>query len=131
MRLPDKRVSHFWDGEGVLVKGYAPILKLGERPAWDVFLLFGRDVEWKTEPPTPDYWMHQLRLAPERRLDGDKLATEIEKLLTESAASNRASIIIPCCCLAFRQLNGALILVNPTKESHLFSAKKSLRTLPT
>jgi hypothetical protein len=89
LRLPDERVSHFWDSEGILVKDYARILKLGDRPAWDVFLLFGRDVEWKTEPPTPDYWMHQLKLAPARRLDGNQLATEIAELLGKSGAAQK------------------------------------------
>jgi hypothetical protein len=57
-------------------------LKLGDdQPAWDVYLAYGRDAEWRNEPPVPAYWMHQLRLDPERRLDGDRLAAEITKLL--------------------------------------------------
>jgi hypothetical protein len=85
LRLPDERVSHFWDGDGELVKEYSRIMGLGDRPAWDVFLLFGSKAEWKAAPPAPDYWMHQLRLAPERQLDGNKLAKEIEKLLGNRA----------------------------------------------
>jgi hypothetical protein len=82
--LPDERVSHFWDAEGDLVKAYARIMELGNRPAWDVYLLFGGEAEWKSQPPAPDYWMHQLGLAPERRLDGEKLAIEMKKLLEKS-----------------------------------------------
>jgi hypothetical protein len=82
-RLPDERVSHFWDAEGALVKAYSRILQLpGSRPAWDVYLLFGRDTEWKDEPPTPQDWMHQLPRAPaERGLDGNRLAAEAGRLL--------------------------------------------------
>ena len=29
--LPDERVSHYWDGEGELVKAYGRMLKLEER----------------------------------------------------------------------------------------------------
>ncbi len=81
-RLPDKRVSFFWDGKGELAQGYERVLQLPEnQPAWDMYLLFNRDGEWKDEPPTPEYWMHQLHLDPARRLDGDKLAAEMKRLL--------------------------------------------------
>lgn len=82
-RLLDERVSHFWDGRGDLVKAYARVLQLGQgQPAWDVYLVFDRQVVWKDGPPAPIYWMHQLRgQPPEQMLDGDKLAMEINKLL--------------------------------------------------
>ncbi|MCA1603179.1 MAG: hypothetical protein LC776_16605 [Acidobacteria bacterium] len=81
-RLSDQRVSFFWDGKGELAKAYSRIMKLGQdQPAWDIYFVFGRDAEWKNEPPAPAYWMHQLRLDPERRLDGNELAAEINRLL--------------------------------------------------
>jgi len=82
-RLPDERVSHFWDADGTLVKAYSRILRLGEsRPAWDVYLFFDRDAEWRDEPPSPQNWMHQLPRAPaERRLDADALAAKAGRLL--------------------------------------------------
>ena len=85
-RLPDERVSHYWDAEGDLVKAYSRILGLPDsRPAWDVYLLFDGNAEWKDQPPAPQGWMHQLPLAPaERRLDGDRLAAEVGKLLNDS-----------------------------------------------
>ena len=81
--LPDERVSHYWDAEGDLVNAYSRILGLPDsRPAWDVYLLFDGNAEWKDQPPAPQGWMHQLPLAPaERRLDGDRLAAEVGKLL--------------------------------------------------
>ena len=81
--LPDNRTAFYWDGKGELTKSYSRVLKLGEdRPAWDVYLVFDRTAEWKTDPPVPKSWMHQLRGAPaERRLDGEKLANELRRLL--------------------------------------------------
>lgn len=81
--LPDSRASFYWDGKGELTKSYSRVLQLGEdRPAWDVYLVFDRGVGWKTEPPAPNFWMHQLRgLSAEQRLDGDALAVEIKKTL--------------------------------------------------
>ena len=82
-RLPDKRVTFFWDGKGELGQSYARILKLPEsQPAWDVYFVFKRGAEWRNESPTPDYWMHQLRGQPsERYLNGEKLTAETNKLL--------------------------------------------------
>lgn len=82
--LPDERVSHYWDGDGTLVRGYAPVLQVGEgKPAWDVYLVFDRDAEWREGVPVPDYWMHQLNLAPERAFDGPRLAAELERRLQQ------------------------------------------------
>jgi len=82
-RLPDSRVVFYWDAKGEFTKRYSRVLQRGEdRPAWDVYLVFDRTAEWKTEPPAPNSWMHQLRgISAERRLDGDALATELKKLL--------------------------------------------------
>src|SRR5437868_3664991 len=60
-RLTDSRVSFFWDAQGETAQSYARVLKLpAGQPAWDVYLLFNRDAEWKNDLPAPDYWMHQL-----------------------------------------------------------------------
>lgn len=81
-RLPDSRVTHYWDGNGELVKSYARVLALGDRPAWDVYLLYGPEAEWKTDPPMPDSWMHQLRDVDESRLlKGETLAAELAVLV--------------------------------------------------
>ena len=82
-KLPDSRVVFYWDAKGELTRSYSRVLQLGEaRPAWDVYLVFDRTAEWTVEPPTPKYWMHQLRgVSVERRLDGEALAAEINKTL--------------------------------------------------
>jgi hypothetical protein len=89
-RLPDSRVSHFWDAKGELVKSYARVLALGDRPAWDVYLLYGPEAEWKTDPPTPDAWMHQLRgVDASRFLDGEKLAAELAALVERTKGKGK------------------------------------------
>jgi hypothetical protein len=85
-QIPDSRVSYFWDGKGELGQGYSRILQMPEgTTAWDVYLVFDRDPEWKKSPPVPTYWMNQLwalwDVAPDRRFDADKLAGEVKKLL--------------------------------------------------
>ncbi len=84
-KLSDERVSHFWDGEGKLKEAYQSVTKI-DKPAWDVYYVYGRSAEWKGElPPAPDYWMHQLNGLPkEQMLNGETLAEEIKKLIQES-----------------------------------------------
>ncbi|MFN6964473.1 MAG: hypothetical protein ACK4S4_11995 [Pyrinomonadaceae bacterium] len=78
--LPEPRVHHYWDGGGELVKGYAAVLGIDDQ-AWDVYLLYDKDAEWKDGPPKPIYWQEQLGISEETKLDGAKLTAEINKLL--------------------------------------------------
>lgn len=71
-RLPDKRVSYFWDGKGELGKSFSAVLHLGQ-PAWDLYLAFNRDAEWKKKPPVPAYWIHQTSAQPEHRFKWGKV----------------------------------------------------------
>jgi len=80
-RLADKRVRHYWDERGELRRAYQRVMNRDE-PAWDVYYVYDRDAEWKMEPPVPEFDMHQLNSMPtERKLDGDQLAAEINRLL--------------------------------------------------
>ncbi|MBX5477620.1 MAG: hypothetical protein IRZ19_00980 [Pyrinomonas methylaliphatogenes] len=84
-RLNDARVRHYWDARGELRGVYQRLMKMSE-PAWDVYYVYDRDVEWRAEPPTPNYYMHQLRtLPPELLLDGDRLAAKVNAMLQEGA----------------------------------------------
>ena len=84
-RLPDERVSHYWDGQGELVKAYSRVLKLGaDETAWDVYFLYGRDAEWKDEPPAPAFMMDQVGLSRGQPLDADKLVAEIRRMLQQT-----------------------------------------------
>ena len=56
----DKRVSYFLDPESLSGKQWERVLKTERSIAWDVYLLYGADANWKEEPPQPAFWMHQL-----------------------------------------------------------------------
>jgi hypothetical protein len=57
----DKRVRHYWDGDGLLVKEYVAVLGLPDR-AWDVYMIYPPGARWDAAtPPAPVFWMHQLR----------------------------------------------------------------------
>ena len=47
--------------------------------AWDVYLVYGRDAEWKDTPPVPYYFMDKIGLGHD--LDGDQLAVAVKTLL--------------------------------------------------
>jgi len=85
--IPDKRATHFWDKSRRLGKEYGKALKLpgGSTLAWDVYLVFDASMLWKEAPPAPTNWMHQLG-QDSRRLDGDKLRQEVDRLLQVAAA---------------------------------------------
>lgn len=81
--IPDERVRHFWDGDQVVGRRFAPHLGLGS-PAWDVWMLFGRGASW-TDPegaPEPGWWEHQLGALPDSlHLDPERFARKAAELL--------------------------------------------------
>ena len=79
--LPDPRTAHFWTGAHVLAEALRTAAGLEEELAWDTFLLFPPEVGWANAPPTPAYVMHVgKRLPPDRRLNGEKLAEQVNRL---------------------------------------------------
>ncbi|HYN22192.1 MAG TPA: hypothetical protein VE078_14625 [Thermoanaerobaculia bacterium] len=79
--LPDPRTAHFWTGAHVLAEALRASAGLEEELAWDTFLLFPPEVGWGNAPPTPAYVMHVgKRLPPDRRLNGEKLAEQVNRL---------------------------------------------------
>jgi len=78
--LPDERVKYYWDGEKKSGEAFNPVLEL-DQTAWDVYLLYPPDAEWKEQPPKPVYWMHQLGIESAPVLNGETLAGEVNKLL--------------------------------------------------
>jgi hypothetical protein len=59
-RSPDKRVTYFKDPNSLSGQLWKGVLDIEREIAWDVYMLYSASAEWKTEPPQPDYWMHQL-----------------------------------------------------------------------
>ena len=83
--VPDPRVLHYWDGQGLTLRAFQSVLGL-PGDAWDVYLLYGPAVHWDGDaPPTPAFWMHQLegadRLAP--FLDPDVFARQAAAMLAQ------------------------------------------------
>ena len=57
----DGRLMQHWDGDRASGNLLAKTLGL-KGSAWDVYLLYAPGVKWTGEqPPTPTFWMHQLR----------------------------------------------------------------------
>jgi hypothetical protein len=76
---PDTRITHFWDAKKTLAASLGRRLGLGDRPAWDVYLLYDR--RGKLDDP-PAFWMHQLdgvTVGP--RLDTAKLRERVEAMV--------------------------------------------------
>ncbi|MCH8273562.1 MAG: hypothetical protein IH851_02085 [Armatimonadetes bacterium] len=78
----EPRLTHYWESKKSVGWDFAKVVKLpeGNDYAWDVFFVYGKDAEWKAEPPVPADWMHQLA-DDERRLDGPRLRAAIEREL--------------------------------------------------
>lgn len=57
------------------------------RPAWDVWILYGRDAVWSDHGlPRPDWWEHQLAdLGREKWLDPHRFAWKARALLGPSS----------------------------------------------
>ena len=80
--IPDDRVRHYWDPDRLVGSAYQDRLGLTE-PAWDVWMLFGRDADWAADAPDPDWWEHQLGGLPDSlRLDPERFAEQAVELLT-------------------------------------------------
>jgi len=79
-RFDDFRVRQYWDSKAETTRAFSSILQING-PAWDVYLLFGRDAEWKEQPPAPAFWMDQLGLENGRPFDANGLAEQIRKSL--------------------------------------------------
>lgn len=75
-QFSDPRVHQYWDGEAELAKSYSPIVK-ADGVAWDVYMLFDRNAEWKDKPPAPVYLMDKIGLPTGRPLDGAELANQL------------------------------------------------------
>ena len=80
--MAEPRVKHFWDSQEVVGKAFQPVLD-APVPAWDVWMLFGRDAVWSDPAPTPSWWETQLGGLPQdRELDGPRFSRKAAQLLS-------------------------------------------------
>ena len=82
----DTRVRHYYDPRATRLAGHAfsrGLLNDGAGPAWDIYLFYDREAEWKDDPPKPFDWMHQLsgtaRADPRRLHTGDDLIEQLRQ----------------------------------------------------
>jgi hypothetical protein len=69
-RVPAPNSSHFWISSQKLLQDAAAVLELpAGRIAWDVFLLYRKEIMWETAFPLPTYWQHQLDVIQGTPLD--------------------------------------------------------------
>ena len=73
-------VEQFWDPSHSMARQYGQILDLPSHRvlAWNVYAVHGRSDEWKSGPPRPAAWMHQLG-NDQRTLDGPTLLDLVTK----------------------------------------------------
>src|SRR5687767_8065405 len=78
----DPRSRPSSDDAGWTIQAFRPVLGI-RVPAWDLYLIYGPDAHWEgNTPPTPSFWMHQLRNVdngPE--LDPEALGEQIRQTL--------------------------------------------------
>jgi hypothetical protein len=82
----DPRVRWFHDPLRRAGKAIATALGAPDKTAWDVYLFFDRDVQWKGGPPQPRGWTHQLGdtwADPDRYRAGEQLSVELASLLAD------------------------------------------------
>jgi len=80
-KVRDERARHYWDASQELGEAFSPVLGIRSKMAWDVYLLFDADAEWKDAPPAPAEWLHQLvGENPDWKLSEERLEEAIAKL---------------------------------------------------
>ena len=93
--LQNAQVRHYWNASGEFGRTLAKAVELRNDKdlvyAWDVWLLYGPDVEWtESSPPKPQLLMHQLwKLEGTKfaKLDSEVFAQEAHKWLDAPVAS--------------------------------------------
>ena len=94
----DERFKFYWDEKKRLPNALGSTLQLpsdqeraeflgpekhlptNRNLAWDVYLLYDKNVTWGEEPPEPSFWMHQLG-QDERLLDPARLKRAFDSMI--------------------------------------------------
>ena len=79
----DPRLSYFWDGGKLSGQQWQKVLGT-PNTAWDVYLHYSSQKQWGSEPPSPDFWMHQLRgVTTTSMWDGTAFEVKAKELLDQ------------------------------------------------
>jgi mercuric ion transport protein len=90
-KLQDQRiVVRGWDGKRAIANLFSKPLRL-RKTAWDVYLVYAPGVRWQgTEPPAPNFWMHQLQQADQSLcLNPAVLSNQVERLLRSERGAGK------------------------------------------
>lgn len=86
-----RMVYQAWDEARITGEAWTRVMLDGDDrwsatgPAWDVYYLYGADVEWTEDAPSvPDYWQHQGAGSSELVLNYNVLKAEIESFLAQA-----------------------------------------------
>jgi len=140
----DRRVSYFLDPDSSTGKDWEGVLKTGRLIAWDVYLLYGADAQWKEAPSQPAFWMHQLsgvakaprfdRATFTARLKGmldemnaksaskDHRSATVEFLYFKSCPGHKQALINLKAALQESGIKARLVLTNVTTEAQAMNA---------
>ncbi len=94
VEMSDPRVTWFHDPKRRAGEVIATALGGEGKLAWDVYLFYDGESQWKDAPPTPRGWVHQLTdewADSDRRRRGDQLETELAALLKTVAGKGHAA----------------------------------------
>ena len=81
----DSRVRQYFDVDKEVGTAYKKLFGL-TKTAWDMFLVYGADVDWEIEqPPEPTFYMHQMNTEhgsdPTKILDPEEFKKRVEDIL--------------------------------------------------
>ncbi len=86
--VQDPRVRQFHDPRGKKLAGKAfakDLIEKNRGPAWDIYMFHKKGDEWKTKPPLPVEYMHQLsggeRADPKYFITGEDLVNQLHETM--------------------------------------------------
>ncbi|UCG07063.1 MAG: hypothetical protein JSV83_24740 [Desulfobacterales bacterium] len=85
----DFRIRQFYDPNQLSGKAIAKTLGYDGRVAWDIYLFYATGSKWVRQPPTPNYWVHQIRddwASRSHFHTGDDLVKELYNTATKMTA---------------------------------------------
>jgi hypothetical protein len=90
-------IYHYWDPSGIVGQDYMEVLGTGNVYAWDVWIAYGPDAEWKdASPPAPAFWQHQLPSLPDALyLDAKDFASKTVALMDTIGSGGGARASTP------------------------------------
>jgi hypothetical protein len=73
---------HFWMPAEIAPKELAAVLKIATgHAAFDVYLLYRKNIFWESQLPPPTYWQQQMGVLQGDAFDITRLETQIQRLL--------------------------------------------------